>query len=250
MIKQANLGYETEALEMTTSTFDSIISNLGTRVGRTKVKITFQSQQQKNSYILSEQRFREREDEAEIISNEEEDINNEEDEYVRERKKVVDEKKQKINAEKREIPVSFEMSILLREKYFQELEKIGRRLEVRFMVVPNKVKIVGWKSDLVDEAEEEFARIQDKIRFVPVSISGRQIYQSKYYTSLLKENSIQMVKILNRYYCWFEQGCPDPTDILKDVLNTTKHAMIPLHDKTRYAKKNEAVERVDIVHGE
>jgi|JI6StandDraft_1071083.scaffolds.fasta_scaffold364761_2 hypothetical protein len=65
------------------------------------------------------------------------------------------------------------MSILLREKYFEELEKIGRRLEVRFMVVPNKVKIVGWKSDLVDEAEEEFARIQDKIRFVPVSISGR-----------------------------------------------------------------------------
>ena len=54
--------------------------------------------------------------------------------------------------EKREIPVSFELSILLREKYYSELEAIAKRLEVRFKVVPSKVNIMGWKSDLVDEA--------------------------------------------------------------------------------------------------
>lgn len=52
--------------------------------------------------------------------------------------------------EKREIPVSFELSILLREKYYSELEAIAKRLEVRFKVVPSKVNIMGWKSDLVD----------------------------------------------------------------------------------------------------
>ena len=44
------------------------------------------------------------------------------------------------------------MSILLREKYFNTLKQIGKRLNVKFMVVPKKVKIMGLKSDLVDEA--------------------------------------------------------------------------------------------------
>lgn len=82
--------------------------------------------------------------------------------------------------------MSFEMSILLREKYFQTLEQIGRRLSVRFMVVPNKVKILGRKSELVDEAEEEFSQIQDKIRFFPVSEYGREIFNSKIFRGILK----------------------------------------------------------------
>ena len=53
-------------------------------------------------------------------------------------------------ADIRSIKVTFEESILLREKYFERLEKIGKRLNVRFMVVPEKVKIIGWKSELVD----------------------------------------------------------------------------------------------------
>lgn len=60
-------------------------------------------------------------------------------------RKLSEEKKSRENSERREIPVSFEMSILLREKYFDILQNIGRRLNVRFMVVPNKVKIAGWK---------------------------------------------------------------------------------------------------------
>jgi len=34
----------------------------------------------------------------------------------------------------------------------EKLKKIGNILNVRFMVVPNKVKILGHKSELVDEA--------------------------------------------------------------------------------------------------
>ena len=42
------------------------------------------------------------------------------------------------------------MSCLLKEHYMEKLLKIGRRLNVRFMVVPNKVKILGYKGELVD----------------------------------------------------------------------------------------------------
>lgn len=78
------------------------------------------------------------------------------------------------------------------------------------MVVPNKVKITGWKSDLVDEAEEQFGHIQDRIRLVPVAEYGHHIFNSKIFKGLLKEHSIQIIKVLNKYYCWFEEGCQDP----------------------------------------
>lgn len=59
-----------------------------------------------------------------------------------------------------------------------------------------------------------------------------------------------MMKILNKYFCWFEEGCSDPTEVLKKALTTTKHISFPLYQKKQYIKKKEEVEQVDMVHGE
>lgn len=99
--------------------------------------------------------------------------------------------------------MTFELSILLSERYFERLERIGKRLSVRFMVVPNKVKIMGWKGEQVDEAEEEFGYIQDSIRFMPIASGGREIYLSGIYREILKRHGLEMVKILNKYYLWY-----------------------------------------------
>lgn len=48
------------------------------------------------------------------------------------------------------IEETFEKSILLREKFMDKLKNIGDRLNVIFMVVPNKVKISGIIRDRVD----------------------------------------------------------------------------------------------------
>lgn len=48
------------------------------------------------------------------------------------------------------IEETFEKSILLREKFMDKLKCIGDRLNVIFMVVPNKVKISGIIRDRVD----------------------------------------------------------------------------------------------------
>lgn len=48
------------------------------------------------------------------------------------------------------IEETFEKSILLREKFMDKLKSIGDRLNVIFMVVPNKVKISGIIRDRVD----------------------------------------------------------------------------------------------------
>lgn len=48
------------------------------------------------------------------------------------------------------IEETFEKSILLREKFMDKLKSIGERLNVIFMVVPNKVKISGIIRDRVD----------------------------------------------------------------------------------------------------
>jgi hypothetical protein len=119
------------------------------------------------------------------------------------------------------------------------------------MVVPNKVKIIGYKSDQVDEAEEEFGYIKDKIRFIPVANNGRQIYQSKIFKNLLKTNSVEIVKVLNKYYIWYEEGIPDPTEVLRKVLDSTTHRIMQLDSGlTYYQQRREAVELADVAHGE
>lgn len=57
-----------------------------------------------------------------------------------------------------------------------------------------------------------------------------------------------MIKVLSKYYIWYEDPCPNPAEFLEFALVTTKHAMIPLH-KEQYVKRREDVENVDMVHG-
>ena len=47
---------------------------------------------------------------------------------------------------------------------------------------------MGLKGELVDEAEEEFGNIQDKIRFIPLEKGGREVFLSKIYRNILKEH--------------------------------------------------------------
>ena len=54
------------------------------------------------------------------------------------------------------IEETFERSILLREKFMDKLNQIGKRLHVTFRVVPKKVKIIGPNRNLVDEAQDEY----------------------------------------------------------------------------------------------
>lgn len=65
---EIELNYETEKLEASTTLLESIVKNLGDRIGRMRASMTFLNLNQKNAYLLSEQRYRERQDEPELIS--------------------------------------------------------------------------------------------------------------------------------------------------------------------------------------
>ena len=58
------------------------------------------------------------------------------------------------------------------------------------MVVPSKVKIIGFVTENLDEAFVEFGAIQERIRFVPITEYGQEVYQSRFYTNLLKEKKL------------------------------------------------------------
>ena len=45
---------------------------------------------------------------------------------------------------------------------------------------------------------------------------------------MLKEHQIEVVKILNKYYIWYEEGIPNPTDILRYIFSQTTHKIINL----------------------
>lgn len=57
----------------------------------------------------------------------------------------------------------FEVSILLRERFMDQLLDIGHRLNVTFMVIPNKVKIIGRSIQKVGDAQDEYREIKDNI---------------------------------------------------------------------------------------
>lgn len=77
MLLQEELSYESGQIELSTSNLESITTNIGDRVGQTKIKITFLNDTQKNSYLISEQRLKERDDNIEINSDEGEEDNEE-----------------------------------------------------------------------------------------------------------------------------------------------------------------------------
>jgi len=57
------------------------------------------------------------------------------------------------------------MSILLRERFMNRLNDIGLRLSVKFMVIPEKVKILSGSSERIADAEDEYREIRNNIRF-------------------------------------------------------------------------------------
>lgn len=127
------------------------------------------------------------------------------------------------------IEETFEKSILLREKFMDKLKSIGDRLNVMFMVVPNKVKISGIIRDRVDEAQEEYREIQESICFEPIDKYGQEVYQSKFFKDYLKEKKVQVIQILRKYYFWFIKDiASDPIDVINEVFQQTKHASYPL----------------------
>lgn len=63
-----------------------------------------------------------------------------------------------------------------------------------------------------------------------------------------------MVKILLKYYFWYEDGIEDPTEILTYVCSSTKHRMISFDRlNSKYEVMNEyrePVEYASIIHGD
>jgi hypothetical protein len=68
----------------------------------------------------------------------------------------------------------------------------------------------------------------NNIYFQPVEMFGAEVYQSKYYTSLLKGEGVEILKILNKYYYWFEKDKVKPRDIIEQVFLKTKHKLFSL----------------------
>jgi hypothetical protein len=77
------------------------------------------------------------------------------------------------------IEETFQKSILLRMHFTHRLRDMEERLKVKFMVVPQKVKISGCSRTRVEEAQEEYSELVNEICFEPIDRFGREVFLSK-----------------------------------------------------------------------
>lgn len=110
----------------------------------------------------------------------------------------------------------------------KRLTDIGFRLNVRFMVIPQKVKIIGKSDQRVSDAVDEYHEIRNNIRLQNFTEYSKQIYQSRFYKQKLKDKKVELIQISRNYYIWYQSNKTEPNELIAEVFHNTKHKTYPL----------------------